>query len=636
MPRRPPLLPLALAALAALTCAGAARGGARSLLLVTFDTTRADRIGAYGYTGAATPTLDRLAAEGLVFGSAVSPTPITLPSHASLLTGVLPARHGVRDNAVFVLGPEATLLSEVLRAAGLRTGAFVGAVVLDAQFGLDQGFEVYRGPTFGDPRPGVITERRADAVVDDAVAWLETLEPGERFFAWVHFFDPHFPYDPPPPWSQQLASPYDGEIAFCDAQLARLLRFLSQRSMDEGLLTVVTADHGESLGEHGEPAHGLFLYQSSLHVPLVFHGAGVKPGRVEGAVSTAALAATLASLAGLPAASMPEVKQPLLVAKDGSPVLPSPDALLFLETHYPFHTHRWRASRGLVRGRQKLIDAGAPELYDLARDPAEGTDLASQRGDEVAALQRGMQEWLDANPPLGWGVRRDSEAGEREMLEALGYVTPSVGERPFDPSLPDARDRLDDADRISRAYDLALRARRLSREPGATAWQQREREAEGRELLESARALLLEVRAANPRDPEAARHLATVETRLGNHVEAIALLEPRVRENPRLAELRFSLGVNYKGAGRMDDAVAEMQKAAELSPGYPQPVRWLASHAERRGDLDEALRWLNGLARALPADAAPMQEVRREIRRLEAERARRTPPATPSPQAGVR
>jgi len=292
---------LLLACLAGCTQQGA---GPPSILLVTLDTTRADRIGAYGRAGARTPTLDRLARQGILFERAIAPTPITLPSHASILTGVYPTAHGVRDNAVFALAPEARLVSEVLAERGWRTAAFVGSFVLHPRFGLDQGFEVYHAPQpTREPMRDRYVERPANEVVDDALAWLSGLAAGERFFVWLHFFDPHIPYEPPPAWREPSVHPYEGEIAFCDAQLGRLLEALEEAGRARNLLVAVTADHGESLGEHGEETHGVFIYQATLHVPLILSGepvARARGQRVGHAVSTVDVPAVKSTRSSFP------------------------------------------------------------------------------------------------------------------------------------------------------------------------------------------------------------------------------------------------------------------------------------------------------------------------------------------------
>lgn len=342
------ILALGFVSLPSTGCGRAEVVDARSVLLVTFDTTRADRIGAYGFDGAHTPTLDRLASGGLVFEHAVAPTPITLPSHVSILTGLYPSAHGVHDNAGFELSGDATLVSEVLAGEGFRTGAFVGAYVLDRRFGLDQSFEVYRGPAGQGLGTVAMVRRPASDVVDDAIAWFESVAPTERYFVWLHLYDPHEVPEPPEPWRSRLSNRYDAAIAFADAELGRLLDFLDDRHLSDGLLTVVTADHGESLGEHGEQSHGMFVYDAVMRVPLILSGSGLSaPARVERAVTTASIAPTLLELVGISSAAMPHARTGALLTRDTA-LTENVGEPLYIETHVPFYAHRWHALRGIV------------------------------------------------------------------------------------------------------------------------------------------------------------------------------------------------------------------------------------------------------------------------------------------------
>jgi arylsulfatase A-like enzyme len=270
------------------------------VVLVTIDTLRADRVGAYGDALAVTPTLDALAAAGARFDAAISPVPITLPAHATLMTALEPPRHGVRANGVFALPAEIPTLAERMQAAGYATGAFVGAVVLDRHYGLDRGFDTYDDAMSlrrAGGRSGGYAERRAEAVVDAALAWIATAPP--RFFAWVHVYDPHANYDPPPQWANRVAGDaYRSEIAYTDAQLRRLFDGVAARYRDGRTLIAVTADHGESLGEHGEPAHSFTVYDATQRVPLIAAGPGIAPGTiVSNVVRLADIAPTLLSLA---------------------------------------------------------------------------------------------------------------------------------------------------------------------------------------------------------------------------------------------------------------------------------------------------------------------------------------------------
>ncbi len=272
--------------------------GPPSILLISIDTTRADRLGCYGRQPSPTPHIDRWAAEGVVFESALTPIPVTLPAHTTLMTGTLPWRHGVRDNGVYRVPSDVPTLAESFAEAGYDTAAVVGAAVLDRQYGLDRGFGSYDDvKTAGGGL--AIAERRARQVTDAALARAQSLRP--PFVLFVHYFDPHAAYDPPPPFAARYRSePYVGEIASVDAEIGRLRESLEAKGLLENTVVVVTSDHGEGLGEHGEATHGVFLYQSTLHVPLVIRAPGWPRGhRVAGTVSLADVAPTLLDLAGL-------------------------------------------------------------------------------------------------------------------------------------------------------------------------------------------------------------------------------------------------------------------------------------------------------------------------------------------------
>jgi choline-sulfatase len=384
-----------------------------NVLLVTFDTTRADHIGAYGSEAAETPTLDRLAREGVVFEMALSPTPITLPSHASLLTGVDPTAHGVRDNGLFALPPEATLVSEVLRQRGWRTGAFVAAYVLDARFGLSQGFEVYRGVTatgFEKRR----FERTADRVVDEALAWIRSLPEGDPWFAWLHFYDPHQPYRPPAPWSERLEHPYDGEIAFADSQLGRLLDALRADGRGGHLLTVVTADHGEGLGEHDYWfAHGEYLSDPLVRIPLAIRRPG-GPARVrEDPASLVDVFPTILALAGVdPAPGYPGRDLLAATAESERPNL-------YLATLRGSLVPRF----GLVSGGYKYVRTLQREGVEETLHALEGTAPAGERkGELIASLRQRLFDFQQGLHRASREAQRKLSEEEKERLRQLGYL----------------------------------------------------------------------------------------------------------------------------------------------------------------------------------------------------------------------
>jgi arylsulfatase A-like enzyme len=485
----------------------------------------------------------------------------------------------VRDNSLFELGGEATLVSELLRSSGFRTGAFVGSYVLDARFGLAQGFEVYSGPEAGRRSEDPYAERPADEVVDAAGEWLAGVEPWERFFAWVHVFDPHRPFAPPPPWRARYADPYDGEIAFCDAQLGRLLALLEARGRLASLRVLVTADHGESLGEHGEESHGVFVYQSTLHVPLLLWGEGIAAGAREAApVSTVDVAATLVALAGVAAPDGSGPPGRALLGPDGRPAR-SPAGPLYIESLLPFHSFRWRALRGVVSGRHKLIDGSAPELYDLAVDAAEQVDLAAVEPERVASLHAELRALEADHAPRGWARRRGADADEAELLQALGYLRGSTGVDPFAEGLPQPRDRIADIELVSDARNLLERSERLlPLDPEERA------RVSGRKLrwahrnLRKARELLLELERRNPRDPHLLYDLGSVESMLGHHAEALPRLEAAVQLEPQDPRLRHLLALSYHATGSVEDARREMAEARRLDPGNQAHARWLHAH----------------------------------------------------------
>jgi arylsulfatase A-like enzyme len=386
------------------------------VVIITLDTTRADRLSVYGYMGAVMPHLDRLSRDGIVFNRAISVAPLTLPAHASLFTGLYPPRHGVRHNASRALAPHHTTLAELLRGEGFRTGAFVGSLVLDPDRGLAQGFETYAGVRADDASGGAIGQRRADAVVDEAIRWLNDVE--ERFFLWVHLYDPHRPYDPPQPF-QSIVDPYVGEIAFADSQIGRLLDRLESRGLLDQTLLVVAGDHGESLGEHGERDHGTLLYENVLRVPLIIRAPGFRPARIGAVVRLVDLVPTVLDLFGLSPPRVDGVKLTGVMRGQG----PALDLEAYAES---VSAQRFGGGplRTLRDARFKVIEAPCPELYDLAVDPFEMTNLYDERRPLADAMIRRLRviadesQAVDASP----ATVADVDWALRARLSALGYV----------------------------------------------------------------------------------------------------------------------------------------------------------------------------------------------------------------------
>jgi arylsulfatase A-like enzyme len=388
------------------------------VLLVTIDTLRADHVGAYGDALARTPTLDALAASGARFDAAISPVPLTLPAHATLMTGLQPPRHGVRANGSFALPAEIPTLAERMQSAGFTSAAFVGAIVLDRHYGLDRGFSHYDDQMSLRHASGHsgYAERRAEAVVDAALGWIAEAPP--RFFAWVHLYDPHADYDPPAEWKDRvLGDPYRSEIAYADAQLRRLLDGLAARFQDGKTLVVITADHGEGLAEHGEPFHSFTLYDATQRVPLIVAGPGVAPGTVvSNVVRLADVAPTVLALAG--AEALPEMD-----GVDLSGALRGRDRggrVAYVETIDARINQGWSPLYGVRTERWKYIRAPRPELYDVLVDPGERSDLSGKQPGVVAELEREIERAHEDARALAWIP--PPAAAERAQLESLGYV----------------------------------------------------------------------------------------------------------------------------------------------------------------------------------------------------------------------
>ncbi len=391
----------------------------RNVLLITIDTLRAN---APGYAGgrAATPNLDRLAREGWSFDFAHGHSVVTLPSHASILTGLYPFAHGIRDNSGYRLPEGTPTLATWLRGQGYATGAFVGAFPLDARFGLGAGFDTYddRYPSAGRASELLMPERPANQVVEAATGWIRR-QTG-RWFAWVHVFDPHAPYQAPPPFRQQYATdPYAGEVAWVDHALGPLLELV--RSGDRPALVIVTADHGEALGAHGEATHGLFAYEETLRVPLIVAATDVGGGRVASRPFSVAarhvdILPTIADSLGLP---RPE-GLPGLSLRPGAERPPDGQVASYFESLTASLNRGWAPLTGVLLGHEKYIDLPIPELYDLGADPAE----QDNRHDGQPQRVRALSAMLDR---LRQGARRHSRATEdretRRRLEALGYVS---------------------------------------------------------------------------------------------------------------------------------------------------------------------------------------------------------------------
>jgi len=576
------------------------RATAPSLVLLTLDTTRHDRLGAYGDPAARTPTLDRLARTGVLFEDAATAVPLTLPAHATMLTGRYPTEHGVRNNALDSLATDEVTLAEVLGSEGYSAAGIVASYVLHHRFGLDQGFALF-DDLFETPLEAVAGDppsRRAAEVTDAALQALEDMETTSPFFLWVHYYDPHAPLDPPEPFrSLQSSSLYDGEVAAMDHEIGRLLSAMDRRGLLERCWIVAVGDHGEGLGTpHPEELHGIFLYDETIRVPLLVRGPGALRGSIPaGLARTVDLFATILDLLALapPQRGSGTTLAPAIL--EGAPL---PATIAYAETLDPWDEFGWSPLHSVRDTRWKWIDAPTPELYDLARDPSESRNVAPGEPSVASRLAAALEAARagDRGLEAGRGPGSSLTPEERERLRRLGYV---ADDRPPLPDRP-----LRDPKETIRLRPTLYRAYALLRENAASE--------EGAELLEAAlrddpenhlalrelgRAYL-----ATGRPERAEPHLARLAELDGASVDTLALL----------ARARLERAVVCVDEGRADEAEAllahadrEAASACERAPELPELFLLLAEILEARGDHAAATRRLEEGIRLHPS-AAPL------------------------------
>lgn len=563
---------------------GAAAGA--DVLLVTIDTLRADAVGFGGGPAGATPVLDRLAAAGRVYTFAHAHNVVTLPSHANVLTGLYPYQNGVRENTGFVLPERVPTLATMLAAEGYETAAFVAAFPLDSRFGLGRGFSVYDDsyPLGSHPDRFEMVQRRGDQVVGPAKAWWDA-HAGAKRFLWVHLYDPHAPYQPPAPFAERFpGNPYQGEVAATDSFLAPLLDPLLA-APDRPAVVVVTADHGESLGEHGELTHGLFAYEATLHVPLVVWGRGVPPGRDDRSARHVDLLPTILGLLGLDApAGLPG--RSLLEPETAG-------AESYFEALSTSLNRGWAPLRGVLRDRDKWISLPLPELYDLARDPKEERNLYADERRRAQELERALPA------ESVWPPERTEEASAEELaqLKSLGYVAGSAAAKASYTAEDDPKRLIEIDGKLQRIvedygrgdYEASARlsrevivARPTMSEPYehlALALRQLERPAEAIEALQAALARGVEREALR-------RQLALALTENGRGAEAAAVLAPLAdSEDPATQN---ALGLSLADAGRFEPALAAFERARRVAPDDPKTFENLGIVRLRMGRLPEA------------------------------------------------
>lgn len=532
-----------------------------NVLLVSLDTTRADHIGCYGDEQARTPNIDALASRGVLFEDAVAPAPITLPSHSSLMTGKLPLAHGVRDNGLFVLGEQHQTMAESLRDRGYRTAAAIASYPLQARFGIGQGFELFddhitasHEDLFGQkvfPKSRLYFDERQAGDVNEAIwPWLEEHHE-EPFFLWLHYFDAHQPLEPPPPYDQIFAhDPYRGEIAYADESIGTVLQRLDDLGVRERTLVIVTADHGEGLGEHREATHSMLLYQSTLHVPLIIAAPqGVAGGRVEERVSLVDVLPTVLELLEIeiPTGVQGRSLAHHLTGANAEP--PSRQREVYAETLSPRLARNWGELRALFVGDHKYVHGPRPELYDLASDPREQHDLVAEQPEVASGLRVRLERFVRQHAVEGLDASTTLDDEGARQLQALGYLHTagqSAG-RLHEELRADGEPPQDHVDTIS-AYSQAKAEVFAGR-------------------LVAAKDLLLDLLDDDPDNPNYLEMLADLEMQAGRPTAALAVLERMIAvaaPHPPLQQIHDSAARVLLALGRPQPALAHLEQAQGL------------------------------------------------------------------------
>ncbi|MCX8159979.1 MAG: sulfatase-like hydrolase/transferase [Candidatus Saccharicenans sp.] len=550
-----------------------------NVLLITLDTTRADRLGCYGYRGGSTPSLDELAAAGTRFQNAYCQVPLTLPSHASILTGLNPCRHGLHNNGNYALLPEFHTLAEILKERGFRTAAVVASFSVDSRFGLDQGFDTY-DDSFepGQANKSYNAERPADRIYETFSRWLEK-NYGSRFFAWVHFFDPHFPYNPPPEFARKFQSDlYDGEVAFMDRYVGRVIELLKIYGCYDRTLIIIAGDHGEAFGEKVEQGHGLFLYEMSVRVPFIVVGPGLPSGQViNRPVRLVDILPTVADLLGIKQQFEVDGQslKPLLLGRKLKPVD------IYLESFFPRENYGWSELLGIISGDWKYIQAPKPELYNLQTDPNENINLYADGNRTAARLRSRLEEMIRAASGLAAAGRKMTPT-EQERLRSLGYL--QVAGPKTAGILPDPKDRLNELKVYQEAAWLELKGQ-----------------------LEAAEKAYVRLVEMAPTLESSYLNLSRVQGLQKKHLEAAGTLNRGLEVLPGSDRLLAKLAQTLLLAGRKAEAMEAAGRALNINPANYDALMVALSVSEEQGKIDQALEY---------ADRALLIEPENEMIRL--------------------
>jgi len=548
-----------------------------NIVLFTIDTLRADHLECYGYERIKTPNINQLAREGVLFEHNIVQAPLTLPSHSSILTGTYPLFHGIRDNGGFYLDENQITLAESLKNLGYTNSAFVGAFVLDSRWGLDQGFDYYFDHFDLTKYKRVsldAVQRRGDEVLAEAYKWIES-NSHDKFFAWIHLYDPHTPYEPPEPYKTQYGlrkfGLYDGEIAYVDQLMGEFRRFMEEKKLLNKTLIIFTADHGESLGEHKENAHGFFIYDSAVRVPLIIRFPEKKiAGKViVNQVRSIDIMPTIMNFLGekAPESVQGESILPLILGKN-----PWDELLGYSETYWPRYHYGWSELKLLRKGQYKFIDAPKPELYDLHEDPGETNNLVNQKATLGHDMKRELMALVEK-----YSAEGIEEIGPKKLdndslikLQALGYIgsfhasSKGKGEKLADPK-----------DKIELYNEIKL-AQFFSAE----------------EKMDQAEEKIKEVLRKDPSVLEARYILGNIYSKQKKYDEAIAEYKKALEVDSDYYEAIFGIALSYKQKGKYEEAVLGFKRMLDLDPRDTKSFLHLGGIYIEQGELDEALGYL--------------------------------------------
>ena len=610
----------------------------RNVVLVTIDTLRADHVGVYGYAPAQTPNIDRLGEEGALFQNAIAGTPLTLPSHSSMMTGLDPYVHGVRDNGGFYLDEKSQTLAETLQSSGFRTGGFISAFVLDRRWGISQGFQEYFD-NFELSKYKMVSmdsvQRRGEETLQQATQWIDRNKES-RFFAWIHFYDPHTPYDPPEPFRSAATTKgvfglYDAEISYTDNLIGRLREYLEQNGLLDSTLIVLTADHGESLGEHEESGHGFFIYDATMRVPLIIRMPGAKPIKVKDQVRSIDLFATICEATGVESTHGAGTSLVPLVQGDSL----GKTLVAYSESYYPRFHYGWSELKALRTNEYKYIEAPQQEFYRLSEDSAELRNRYTQDQKRARPFESELAGMLANFSKVQGPQTMDDDSLEK--LEALGYIGYVAQTHTTDESgaLPDPKLKIKLYNRIKIAQSFSAEGKipeaftninRVLQEDDrileahlvlGNLYSKEKKYAEARKSFqnalkhnpdylaaifalarvykdegnyEAAKAGFRHLMEKDPRDSKAYFSLADIALEEKDFKQALSYLKKVVELDPDQAISRSRIGASYVELKMYDEAIPELQKALELNSRMPNAHFNLALIHEERGDLQQAVK----------------------------------------------